>query len=69
MALFIVLLCIPGSTAIIVVSNNQIADWKVQPSVLHGIVAGFGNAALTYELWKGVDVSWWRAALHGTTLG
>jgi Protein of unknown function (DUF3176) len=68
LALFVVLLCVPASAAILVVSNGHVADWKIQPSVLLGIVSGVGNSALLYALWKGVDVSWWRAVLHGTTL-
>jgi hypothetical protein len=67
-ALFVVLLCVPASAAILVVSNDRIADWKVQPSVLLGIVSGIGNSALAYALWKGVDISWWLAAFQGTTL-
>lgn len=68
LALFIVLLCVPASAAIIIISNGRVADWRVQPSVLLGIISGVANSALLYALWKGVDISWWRAALHGTTL-
>jgi len=67
-ALFITLLCVPIAAAILIISNGHIADWKVQPSVLLGLVHGIGNAGLVYALWKGVDITWWRAALHGTTL-
>ncbi|KAE9376664.1 hypothetical protein N431DRAFT_529843 [Stipitochalara longipes BDJ] len=67
-ALFVTLLCVPIAAAILVISNGHIADWKVQPSVLLGLVHGIGNAGLVYTLWKGVDITWWRAALHGTTL-
>ena len=68
LALLVVLACFPASAAIIVVSNNRVADWKIQPSVLLGIISGVANSALLYMLWRGVDISWWRAALHGTTL-
>lgn len=68
LALLIVLICAPTSAAILVISNGRIANWKVQPSVLLGIISGIANSALLFALWKGVDISWWRAALHGTTL-
>jgi hypothetical protein len=51
-----------------VISNGQNAPWTVQPSVFLSIISSIWNTALLYVLLKGVDISWWRAALHGTTL-
>ena len=68
LALLVVLICVPTAAAIIVISNGRIADWRIQPSVLLSIISGVANSALLLALWKGVDISWWRAALHGTTL-
>ena len=68
LALLVVFLSAPTSAAVLVISNGHIADWKVQPSVLLSIISGIKSSALLYALWKGVAISWWRAALHGTTL-
>jgi len=67
-ALLVVLVCAVLSAAILVISNNHIANWKLQPSVVLGILHGVGNTALLYAFWRGVNLSWWRSALHGTTL-
>jgi hypothetical protein len=68
LALLVMLSCSPAAATILVYSNGQIAPWAVQPSVLLSIVSGIWNTAILYVLLKGVGISWWRAALRGTTL-
>jgi hypothetical protein len=59
--------CSLVAAAVLVISNGQNAPWTVQPSIL-SILANIWNTVLLYVLLEGVDISWWRAALHGTTL-
>jgi hypothetical protein len=68
LALLVMLLCSPAAATVLAFSNGQIADWVVQPSVLLSIISSIWNTALLYLLFKGISISWWRAALRGTTL-
>lgn len=67
-AILVMLSCSPVAAVVLAISDGQNAPWTVQPSVLLAILANIWNTALLYVLLKGVDISWWRAALHGTTL-
>jgi hypothetical protein len=58
-----------ASACIITVSDKQtVASWKVQPTVLLAVLSSVLNLALGTVLSMSVAITWWRSALHGTTL-
>jgi hypothetical protein len=69
-ALFLAVICAAISAAIIVISNQQVATWRIQPSVILGFLASLAAAMLVISLSSGVAITWWRSTLdlHGTTL-
>jgi hypothetical protein len=69
-ALFLAIICAAISVAIIVISNQQVATWRIQPSVILGFLASLAAAMLVISLSTGVAITWWRSTLdlHGTTL-
>ncbi|KAI9767113.1 MAG: hypothetical protein M1840_005902 [Geoglossum simile] len=65
----IIVACMGASTCIVIVSDKQaVSSWKVQPTVLLAVLSSIFNFALGTTLSMGVAVTWWRSALHGTTL-
>lgn len=57
-----------ASAVIIVISNHHAANWKWPPSVLLGLLASIASALLVIALSAGATITWWRAALDGTSL-
>jgi hypothetical protein len=68
-ALFLAVICAAISVAIIVISNQQVATWRIQPVML-GFLASLAAAMLVISLSTGVAITWWRSTLdlHGATL-
>jgi Protein of unknown function (DUF3176) len=65
----IVLVCIGASASIIIVSDKQdVASWKVQPTVLLAVLSSVLNLALSAALSISVAITWWRSVFRGTTL-
>lgn len=58
-----------GSTSIIITSNGSPVDsWAIQPTVLLAILSSIMTGASAFVLSAGVSITWWRSALHGTSL-
>jgi len=70
LALICAFLCAAASTIIIIVSDDEVAHWKLQPSVIIALLSAITSALLLVVLRYGVAISWWRAVYHpqGTTL-
>jgi hypothetical protein len=65
----IILACMGASACIVTVSDKQtVESWKVQPAVLLAVLSSVLNLALGAVLSLSVAITWWRSALHGTTL-
>jgi hypothetical protein len=70
LALFLVLLQIIASGAILAASNHKPVDsWKYQPSVYIAILTAISNKAIAFAALQGAVVTFWLKALQGTTLG
>ncbi len=49
-ALVGVLLCMMFSTVVLIVSDQQVADWTLQPTVLIAVMTGLSNILLRYAV-------------------
>ena len=68
-AILLAIVCTIASAIVIVVSNNQpVSSWRVQPAVLLAIISSTSNLTLAFALSSANTITWWRNALHGTTI-
>ena len=70
LSLFIAIGCVLFTIFIIVMANgDSIDNWKVTPGVYLAISSAIAGIVLRYAFKKGVEISWWVAALGrgGTT--
>jgi hypothetical protein len=67
--LLIILACMGASACIIAISDQQaVASWTVQPTVVLAVLSSVFNFALGTVLSMSIAITWWRSAIHGTTL-
>lgn len=67
--ILIMLACMGASAYIIIASDKQMVDsWKVNPAVLLAFFSSIWGSSLITLQGVGVTVTWWKSALHGTTL-
>ena len=58
-----------SSMCILLLSDGSpIHSWSLTPSVYLSIITAGTNNLLRFAFSKGVSISWWNQALHGTTL-
>lgn len=69
-SLFLAFLCAATSAIVIAVSDNEVADWRIQPAVILAFLSAVASALLLVTLRYGVAITWWRAVtdVQGTTL-
>jgi hypothetical protein len=69
-ALFASVLGLAASTGVLIYSDGKaIADWEFQPSTYLAIASVLTNVCMFYVLKEGANISWWRLAAHGSTIG
>src|SRR6266480_5447220 len=68
-AILLAIACVIASASIIVASNNQpVSSWSAQPAVLLAIITSISHFALAFTLSTAKTITWWRNALHGTSI-
>lgn len=74
-SLIVALGCIGACVAILASSDGQpIESWPttgapVQPSVMLSVAAAVANMSIRFMFCEGLNISWWRKALRGSTVG
>lgn len=70
LSIFLTFLCAAASAIVIAISDNQVAKWRLQPSVILALLSAVASALLLVALRYGVTISWWRAVIdpRGVTL-
>lgn len=68
-AIFITVICIVSTVVVVTLSHGQqIQSWRYEPAVWLAAISSVANFALATALSQATSITWWRAALHGTTL-
>jgi hypothetical protein len=69
-AFFVSALGLAASTGVLIYSDGKaIADWEFQPSTYLAVTSVVTNVCMLYVLKEGANISWWRLAAQGSTVG
>ncbi|KAM0257180.1 hypothetical protein ACHAQJ_004541 [Trichoderma viride] len=69
LALIGCVLCIAASVVILMTSDGQpVTDWSISPAVYLAFLTTVLNALARFAFSEGYKISWWSAAIRGTTV-